>query len=182
MARYFYILLFQLFLLTCLQAQRLYKCVDGRTHFKSEAPLEIIEAESNKLKGAIDLEKRTFAFTIEMVSFEGFNNPLQRVHFSENYLESDQFPEASFHGKIIDKQTFEEGKEYIVRAKGKLKIHGVTQERIIKSKLKIENGKLKIRSFFTVLLEEHDISIPKIVTQKIAEEIKVLVEAEFLKA
>ena len=180
MARYFFTILFQILVYSCLPGQNLYKCVSGKIHFTSEAPLEVIEAESTKLKGAIDLEKRTFAFTIEMVSFQGFNNPLQRVHFSENYLESNKFPEASFYGKIIDKQTFEEGKEYIVRAKGKLKIHGVTQERIIKSKLKIENGKLKIRSYFTVLLEEHDISIPKIVTQKIAEEIKVLVEAEFI--
>jgi hypothetical protein len=46
--------------------------------------------------------------------------------------------------------------------------------------LKIEKGTLKVYADFTVLLAEHDISIPKIVHQKIAEEIAVNIEATFL--
>ena len=71
--------------------------------------------------------------------------------------------------------------EYALRAKGKLMIHGVEQERIIKSTVKMDNGKLLIQSHFSVILREHDIHIPKIVHQKIAQEILVSVEAEMVR-
>ncbi len=153
----------------------------GKVHFKSEAPLEIIEASSRKLKGAVDAGKKTFAFSVEMESFQGFNSPLQRTHFNENYMESAVFSTATFTGKIIEDIDFSKDGEHVVRAKGKLVIHGVEQERIIKSNVKIAGGKMTVTSNFTVLLEEHNISIPKIVYQKIAEEIAVDLEMDLEK-
>lgn len=163
------------------QEETIFMANSGSIHFKSDAPLELIEASSDKLKGAIDVLKKTFAFSMEMSSFEGFNSPLQRIHFNENYLESKVFPKATFTGKIIENVDLLEPGEYTLRAKGKLTIHGVTQERIIKSKIKVEGEKLYVQSSFRVLLKEHDIDIPKIVFQKIAEEIQVDIKAEFSK-
>lgn len=159
-----------------------YLTQSGKVHFKSQAPLEIIEASSNQLKGAIDIDKRTFAFTIEIVTFDGFNNPLQKEHFNENYLESSDYTTASFLGKIIEKTDLTKEGTYILRAKGKLNIHGITQERIIKSEVIVKDGKLAVQAKFTVLLKEHGIAIPKIVHQKIAEEIQVSIEAEFTRS
>lgn len=158
--------------------ESLFQIQSGKAYFISEAPLEVIEATSDQLRGVIDTEKRTFAFAVKIRSFQGFNSPLQREHFNENYMESHRFPEATFSGKIIESIDFSRDGDYSIRAKGGLNIHGVERERIIKSNLKIEKGKMLIQSTFTILLEEHDISIPRIVFQKIAEEIKVLVEAE----
>ncbi|MDF1863315.1 MAG: YceI family protein [Saprospiraceae bacterium] len=149
----------------------------GQIHFRSEAPLEVIEATSKELKGVIDTKNRTFAFTIDVKSFNGFNNLLQQTHFYENYMESVEHQQASFTGKIIEKTVLSKDGVYTLRAKGKLKIHGVEQERIIKSQVAIKDGTLQLRAFFTIFLVEHDISIPKIVHQKIAEEIQVRVEA-----
>lgn len=163
-------------------AQEIFSTETGRVHFRSEAPLEIIEASSKELKGLIDASKMTFAFSVQIRSFQGFNSPLQREHFNENYMESDDFPRATFAGKIIEQVDLTKAGEYSVRTKGKLHIHGIEQERIIKSTVKVENGRLSVKSSFTVLLQEHGISIPKIVYQKIAEEINVTVEAEFTKA
>lgn len=160
--------------------ERVYLTKNGQIRFQSHAPLEVIEATSTELRGAIDIEKRTFAFTVNITSFEGFNSPLQKEHFNENYLESDEFETASFLGKIIEKTDLSKNGTYTLRAKGKLKIHGVTQERIIKSKAVVNDGKLSIESHFTVLLKEHNIAIPKIVYQKIAEEIQVSVKADFM--
>lgn len=155
--------------------------VKGQAYFKSNAPLELIEAKSEKLKGAINAKKRTFAFSIPIQSFKGFNSALQRTHFNENYLESDTYTNATFTGKIIEKIDFSKDGVYTIRAKGKLKIHNVEQERIIKSQLEIKKGKVYVKTNFTVLLEEHDIRVPKVVYQKIAQEIFVSVEAEFKK-
>ena len=146
-------------------------------HFKSDAALEVIQAQSGKLRGALDPANQTFAWIVELKTFEGFNSVLQREHFKENYLETDKYPKAIFQGKIIEKIDFQQDGTYTIRAKGKLLIHGIEQERILKSQLEMKNGKAIIRSSFTVLLNDHNINIPRIVHQKIAEEILVTVEA-----
>ncbi|MBI1223638.1 MAG: YceI family protein [Bacteroidetes bacterium] len=152
----------------------------GIIQFKSDAPLEVIEAKSKMLKGVIDMEERAFAFSVDVSSFEGFNSPLQREHFNENYLETKRYKTATFIGKIIEKDDFTKDGTYSIRTKGKLTVHGITKERIIKSEVTTKDGVIKVRSNFTVLLEEHGISIPKIVYQKIAEEITVDVAADLV--
>jgi len=162
-------------------AQTRYVTDVGSITFKSDAPLELIQATSNEMKGIIDIDKNAFAFSVYMNSFQGFNSPLQREHFNENYLETVKFPKASFSGKIIETIDWTQDGTYEVRTKGKLQIHGLQQERIIKSTVVIAGGKIKLDAKFTVLLEEHQISIPKIMFQKIAEEIQVTIGAQLEK-
>ena len=151
----------------------------GSIQFTSDAPLEVIDAKSSELKGLIDTEQNSFAFSVDMQTFQGFNSPLQKEHFNENYLETKLYRKASFSGKIIEAVDLTKDGTYSVRAKGKLDVHGVSNERIIKSEVTVKGGKFRVKSSFTVLLNEHDIAIPKVVYQKIAEEIKVVVDAEF---
>lgn len=152
---------------------------DATIHFKSDAPLELIEATSHKMKGALNPAEQTFAFSVTNTTFEGFNSALQREHFNENYMESTKFPTCSFSGKIIEDLDYTTDGTYNVRAKGKLQVHGVEQERIIKATVQVKKGVISVSSSFTVPLAEHNISIPKIVHQKIAEEISVDINAVF---
>lgn len=168
-----------LFALAAIGQEQIWHLKDGTISFQSDAPLELIKAKSTKLRGVIDLANRSFSFSIPMRSFEGFNNPLQLEHFNENFMETSVYPSATFSGKIIENFEFVKPGSYEVRTKGKLNIHGVEQERIIKSSILIESSKMTVRSEFTVLLNEHKITIPKILHQKIAEEIKVTVEGVF---
>lgn len=158
-----------------------YSCANGVVKFKSEAPLEIIEAQSNNLQGLIETESKTFAFTILIRTFEGFNSPLQREHFNENYLESEIFPAATFKGKIIEEVDFDNDGIYTVRAKGLFEIHGVKQERIIKVTISIKNGTIKSSAKFTISLADFNISIPKIVNQKLASVVSVSIDASLTK-
>jgi len=155
----------------------IYEVKSGAVHFFSEAPKELISASSKKLKGFVDAGRKTFAFKIDIPSFVGFNNPLQRGHFNENYMESGTYPTATFKGKIIEDADFGKEGSYELRAKGKLNIHGVEQERIIKVLLTIKKGRLTAKSDFTVQLTDHNIKIPRVVTDKLSPEIKVTVEA-----
>jgi len=161
--------------------QDLYSIHKSRIDFRSDAPLELIQAASESLQGVIDLEKRTFAFSIKMESFKGFNSPLQQEHFYENYMETKTYTVSKFEGKIIEQVDFSQDGNFTIRAKGKLTLHGVEQERIIKVQLRIVKGVIYADAIFTVLLQDHNITIPKVVFQKIAEEIKVVVKAEFIK-
>jgi hypothetical protein len=155
-----------------------YSTNNGSITFSSDAPLELIKASSNEMRGKFDITKKLFAFTVKVISFSGFNSPLQKEHFNENYMETVQYPNASFSGKIIEDIDFSKDGTYSVRAKGNLTIHAVSQERIIKSELLVKDGKISIRSYFTVLLIEHNIPIPKVVHEKLASEIKVEVKAD----
>jgi hypothetical protein len=148
--------------------------------FTSDAPLEVIKASSNQLKGLLDTEKRSFTFIIPNTSFVGFNSPLQQIHFYENYIEAQKYPESKFAGKIIEQIDYSSDGEHLVRAKGILTIHGVDQERIIKVRIKINRGILYINSQFSILLQEYNITIPKVVYQKIAEEIFITVSLEMI--
>ncbi len=116
-----------------------------------------------------------------MKTFEGFNSPFQKEHFNENYLESDKFPTASFSGHIIEEDDFTKDGIYNIRAKGKFIIHGVEQERILQGDLKVKNSVIQLNCTFSVQLSEHDIKIPRIVHEKLASEIKIIVSAEFVK-
>ena len=146
--------------------------------FSSDAPLELITAKSNELKGLIDTDKKQFAFSVKIRSFKGFNSGFQKDHFNENYLESNKYPDATFAGKIIEDVDFGKDNVLTVRAKGVLTVHGVPKERIIKSDMTIKNGAIFIKANFTVLLADHNIPIPKVVHEKLASEIKVEVNSE----
>lgn len=161
-------------------AQQVFMTRTGTASFVSNAPLEVIKAGSNEVYGAIDPGRKTFAFTIDNNSFKGFNSALQQEHFYENYMEVQTYSSSTFKGKIIEDFDLNSTREQTVRAKGMLEIHGVAQERIIKGTIRIIDGKIMLKAEFTVLLEDHQIKVPRVVNQKIAESIEVSVTAELI--
>jgi hypothetical protein len=176
-------LLFCLLALCCVVpagAQNIYEMRKGNISFHSDAPQELIRASSDKLQGIFDLSKKTFAFRIDIASFIGFNSPLQREHFNENYMETTIFPQAVFVGKIIEDTDLGKDGEYSVRSKGKLKIHGIERERIINARVTVAGKKITVKSDFIVLLADHDIKIPRVVYDKLSPEINVSVNAQLL--
>ena len=157
--------------------QSVYSCTNGEVFFRSEAKLELIDAKSQKLEAIVDFQKKTFEFLIPINSFKGFNAELQREHFLDRYMESDKFPVATFTGKIIEDVDISKPSEITVRAKGKLTIHGIEQERIIKSKITIQGNVVTVYSVFSVPLKDHKIKVPRVVQEKIANEVLVQVKA-----
>lgn len=156
--------------------QQLLRTSQATINFNSNAPLEFIEAESDNCQGILNLKTGEFAFRVFIKTFDGFNNPLQRVHFYENYMEVSQFPEATFQGVIIEDLGKLSNDESKLRAKGLLSIHGQSQERIIDVIVMMDNNRLKFQSQFEVLLSDYNIDIPNIVKQKISETIEIKVK------
>lgn len=155
------------------QGGSVFSTTSGKIAFQSDAPFELIKASSKEVKGLLDPAKKTFAFKVRMETFQGFNGALQKEHFNENYVESTKYPDASFSGKIIEDTDFMKDGNYTVRAKGNFVVHGISQERIIKTEMVIKEGKINVHSAFTVMLTDHNIPIPKVVKDKLADEIKV---------
>ncbi len=162
----------------CIGQEKIYLATDGEITFRSEAQQELIKASSHDLRGALDATNKTFTFKVKVSTFSGFNSNLQQTHFNENYLQSERFPEATFKGKIIEEVDWDVPAKLAVRAKGILSVHGVDQERIIKGIIIITpNHKVKIESFFSILLTDHNVPIPRIVKEKLSEEINVAIRA-----
>lgn len=169
-------------LLVCFQSlaegQSLLKLSSGTIEFVSEAPLELIRASTSSFKAVIDTSKGEFAISIPIKSFVGFNSSLQQEHFYENYMETDQYTNASFTGKILEPLTYSDA-PFDLTMKGQLEIHGIKKSRVVNATAKWTNSKtLQISSSFQIPLADHDIDIPRVVYQKIAEVINVSVNAK----
>lgn len=163
------------------QGSKRFIITESKVSFVSTAPHETIRASSPSMKGLVDPYTRAFAFSIHNTSFSGFNNPLQKEHFNENYMETDKYPDCSFSGKIIDDIDFSKQGVTVVRAKGLLLIRGVSKERIIKAQVTIKDNKILVSSVFDVPLNDHDIRIPRIVYQKIAPVVTVTLNASMVR-
>src|SRR5215472_3726173 len=90
--------LFTLFLTRPLAGQsQLYSTRTGFIGFYSKTALEDIRAENNQVYAIIDAAKKNLAFSCLIKGFI-FQKELMQEHFNENYVESDQYPKASFSG------------------------------------------------------------------------------------
>jgi len=161
-----------------LHAEKRFEVVGGKIDFTTNAPLELIKANSEFAQGIIDPNTNRFAFIVSTGSFKGFNSELQRQHFNEKYMESEKYYQSSFTGQLEDLVNFKVDGVHKVNVKGTLLVHGKKQPRTIPSTITISRGKVKINSEFNVALADHDISIPKIISHKLATEI--FVKLEFL--
>ena len=119
-------------------------------------------------------------FAVLIKGFE-FKKALMQEHFNENYLESDKFPKATFKGKIVNNSDVNYKKDgtYKVKTKGQLTIHGVTKEVEADGTIEVKGGKIVGTSTFNVNPEDYKISIPNLVRDKIAKQIKVTVKADY---
>lgn len=147
--------------------------------FVSEAPLERIAATNTKSTGVIDLGSRSFAVQVPIIEFEGFNAPLQREHFNENYMVSRVWPNATFSGRIVESIDLTVPSRYSTRAKGRFLLHGEAQERIIPCEIVVTGDGIRVTSTFDVALADHGIRIPRVVHQKVAAIVQVKVDALF---
>jgi hypothetical protein len=106
-----------------------------------------------------------------------FPNKLMQEHFNEKYMESEKYPASSFRGNVQEDIDLKVLGTYKVTVKGKLTIHGVTQERTITGTINVNEGSITLESNFKVKNADHKIEIPKLVITKIAEELDVKVLA-----
>ncbi|TNE81691.1 MAG: YceI family protein [Bacteroidetes bacterium] len=155
---------------------KLYRLESGRIHFFSKAPLENIEAESKVFAAVLNPKNRNFVFSVAINTFK-FDKPLMQEHFNENYMESDKYPKGKFIGKINETVDLLKDSTYKVTVTGKLDLHGVEKDRTMDATVTVKNGKMDLSSKFTVKLEDHNIEIPSMVIQNIAEVIDVDIEA-----
>ena len=104
-------------------------------------------------------------------------------HFNENYAESDQYPKATFKGKISDFNFNDLGETNTsMLVNGSLTFHGVTKTlNDIQLTMTLTDNTIKLSGTFKVLVSDFDIEIPKIVANKLSNEVVVDFNFELVK-
>ena len=150
----------------------------ARVTFFSATSVENIEGINNETACVLDAKTGELNFIVPIKSFK-FEKALMEEHFNENYLESDKFPKAEFRGKVNDAGSvaFSKDGSYPVQVSGKLTIHGITRDATIPGRIIVKDGSPVADAKFTVKCGDYGIKIPSVVESKIAEEIKVTVNA-----
>lgn len=150
----------------------------AHVEFFSETPAENIFAETDQASAVLDLASNQLAFQVPIISFH-FEKALMEEHFNENYMESERYPAATFQGKINDIDgAAAVGTALDVTATGTLTVHGVGVERTVNGKATRTEAGWTLDAVFDVPTADHDIAIPKLVREKIAERIAVTLHAE----
>lgn len=158
--------------------QDIYVCKNATVSLYSKAPIEDINARSDKGTSVLNTATGEVAFSVPIRSFK-FDKALMQEHFNENYMESDKYPQASFKGKITDKPDLTKDGVYPVTATGVFEAHGIKQNRSIAGKLTVANGAISLTSEFMVACKDHKIDIPTLVFQNIAETIRIKINAAY---
>jgi hypothetical protein len=162
-------------------AQNLVITKAGKIYFFSRSKVvEKVEAENNEVNSILNTQTGDFVFAALLKSFH-FQSALMEEHFNENYVESNKFPKSSFKGKISNIATVNVAKDgaYPVVVDGDLTLHGVTKKISSKGIITIKAGKVSAYSKFSIKLKDFNISIPKLVADKISEDIDITVDCKY---
>ena len=145
--------------------------------FFSDAAIEDITAENTKAVGAFNAATGDIAFSVPIKEYE-FVKSLMKEHFNEKYMDTEKFPKSTFQGRVTGYDPNATGAQ-TVSSKGKLTIHGQTQEVEIPGTIEKQGDKLIMKSKFIVKLEDYKIAIPQLLWQNIAEQVEVTVDFTF---
>ncbi|GCD79806.1 YceI family protein [Schleiferia thermophila] len=156
------------------QSQK-YLTRNGYVHFKSNAEVDDdVEAVNRSVACALDIQTGEIVFNVLIKNFT-FRKALMQEHFNENYMESDKYPRATYKGRIVNLPSIDVSKngKHKIKLEGTLTIRDIPKNRTDEAELEIKDGTFIITSAFGVACADHNIKIPKLVADKIAEVIDV---------
>jgi hypothetical protein len=151
----------------------------GKITFEASVPaFEEVKAKNEGVTCVLNIKTGEIASLALIKGFK-FKLALMEEHFNENYMNSDTYPKSTFKGKI---QNFDAtaltatAKDYTI--KGKLELHGKTNDVTTTAKIRKTDAGIEIISTFNINASDYDIAIPSVVKSKVSN--KVSVKTEFL--
>jgi len=147
-----------------------YLCKSGTTSFvASVETFEPVEATNKSTTVLLDCTTGKLAALLFVNAFH-FEIALMQEHFNENYMDTEQYPKATFNGEILDfnlsKLTTE---PTVFNLKGILTIKEVSKPVETTVQIVQQNNTILLTGAFSITPEEYAIKIPKIVRKKIAD-------------
>jgi hypothetical protein len=170
----FIILMCILFSAKAINAQQKYYTKNGTIKFEASVPsFEEIKAANNSVTAILNTKTHEIAALALMKAFR-FKIALMEEHFNENYVESDEYPKATFDGKLGDFDFSKaNSKAQKVELEGNLHLHNKSKKIKTITTISKKDNTISLTAEFKVKPEDFDIKIPSIVQEKIAKEIIV---------
>jgi len=152
--------------------QNKYLTKTGIVDFEASVPsFEEVKAKNNTATAIINTDTGEFAALVLIKGFR-FKNALMEEHFNENYAESHKFPKATFKGKLNNYDSNNIIDSYTLN--GELTFHGVTKPLVdVPVTLNMDDSTISVSGEFVTNASEFNIDIPKIVRNKIAQDVTV---------
>ena len=141
---------------------------------------DLPKAENKTAIAAIDPSKNTVQFEAAIKNF-AFSNPKIQEHFNQkSWLNSDEFPKATFSGTITDPSAVNFNKDgtYNVTVEGDLTIKGKTQKVKAPATIVIAGKTVKTNASFNIKLADFGVEGQPITAGKVSGEPKISVSAE----
>lgn len=151
-----------------------YSTKNGKVSFEASVPLfEDVFAQDNTNVAIINADNGDFASVSSVKNFH-FKVKLMEEHFNESYAESAKYPKTTFKGKILnfDKTKLTSSpQKYTVQ--GTLNFHGVDKAVNSSASIYAKDGKIYMQGSFVARPADYKVTIPKMVTKKVAENVNV---------
>jgi polyisoprenoid-binding protein YceI len=151
-----------------------YSSKTGKVTFEASVPLfEDVYAQDDNNIVVVNTDTGDMA-SISIVKNFHFKGKLMEEHFNESYAETAKYPKTTFTGKIVN---FDKSKlsatpqKYTVQ--GTLNFHGVNKPVSSTAAISSKDGKIYMQGTFVARPADFNVTIPKMVTKKIAESINV---------
>jgi polyisoprenoid-binding protein YceI len=154
---------------------------NGKVSFFSKTKIEDIKAVTNEAFSSLNTQTGALQFLVLIKGFQ-FKNAAMQQHFNDKeYMNSSEFPKSEFKGTITNFAdiNFSKDGNYPAVVEGELTMHGITNKIKTNGTITVKGGKINSKSLFKVKLVDYNIKVPKIVTAKIAEEIKITVDCNY---
>lgn len=139
------------------------------------------KAENKTVIASLDTKTGKLAFEASIKSFN-FENPRMQEHFNgKGWMDSEQYPTATFTGSIINlaKVNFTKDGTYNVEVAGYLTMHGVKQPVESKAVITVKGTVINASSKFNIKLAEYGINGAAVGAGKVAKEPEISVSAVF---
>ena len=162
-----------------LHAQK-YFTRSGITQFEaSEKTFEPIEALNITTTVILNANNGNIVSQVFMAGFQ-FKNALMQEHFNENYMDSYQYPKATFKGKLDNFSIVSLNANNSYDLNGVLTVKGFEKNIQTTVDVKVENDQIFISGSFFVSAKDFNIKIPSIVRDKSANQIQINIDYELI--
>ena len=151
-----------------------YSSKTGKITFEASVPLfdDIYAQDDNNLV-VMNADNGEIA-SVSVVKNFHFKTKLMEEHFNESYAETAKYPKTTFKGKIVN---FDKTKltaspqKYTVQ--GTLNFHGVDKAVSSAATLYAKDGKIYMQGGFVAKPADYNVTIPKMVMKKVAENVNI---------
>ena len=162
-----------------LHAQKYYTR-SGSTQFEgSEKAFEPIAATNTSTTVILDTRSGNIVSQVFMAGFQ-FKNALMQEHFNENYMDSYQYPKATFKGNLDGFSMANLNTNNTFDLNGVLAIKGLEKNIQTSVTVREQDNRMFVSGVFFVSPEDFDITIPSIVRDKIAKQIQINIDYELI--